>query len=758
MKKRFSWVSISLLQIGWLVLGCQQAAPKEAISLAPINTPYKAYALQTADYYIDSLDGFMAQWRTEFQIPSSGEFKPTAVEMYLAALYANLYEDLGSADREYLEAAKTICLRYGEYKSLFLQEDSLRIEYQSGIPTVPDFFQIPKYARACEVLITAGVLSTAERQQLEIELAESADFLMVTQEWGPMNRAMLRAEGLLYVAKLLPQHPRHHSWEDMGNAILKDNLENWSIEDAGMYGMIWMYSLCGYANDVAEDPAVLNTATTRYYFEYYKELLCPAGVIPDYGDGWWRSWWFASVPVFETGALLFNNQELKWAAEYTFERNVKKEGHSISLALKYLEASMWGNPSLVAKTPNGTSQQVLEDQIGKKVVFRNGYDPEDAYLLLNYKDEGSDGWLYRENLRNTLSVAHEKMHHGHSDENSIVFLMQGKSVLLRDGGYRDAIPSGEAGSYRADIFHNRLVARKGQPEEHQSAMDFLKNEGFYVPSRTQKIDFYTSSLVHHSRTRLVDESTGFVHDRIVDYIPSKGLFVVSDVVEASEEGTFTFSTLWHGQQVINSGSNWAITRYDSIGKWQNTGKHRLYLHLLQKEPIHKEIVPLNRHKQQEYTLCNTQSRFFEKGAQAVFVTVLLPLDEGQKAPDAKNLRFIQSDPNVIGIRIAIDHSVLTLAHKVDLQQDLQRQWPKPRYTAQSGTWSMEGFTTDAQSFYALETETQYHIVAANTTEVALNGGIVFKQAPVTNEYRLDGGPATAAPWKVRMIDKVIEKH
>lgn len=717
-----------------------------------------SYAINAADYYIDSLDQFLAGWRSTYKPDPSGHFKPSAIEMYLATLYANLYVADTKRKRDYINAAKNICLRYGEYKDLFLPQDSLRPEYLNGVPAVPDFFQIPKYARTCEVLFNSGTLSPTEREHIETELAQSADFLMVTQEWGAMNRAMLRAEGLLYIVKLLPQHPHNYEWRQMGETILADNIENWSIEDAGMYGMIWMYSMCGYVHDVAENDELLDNPLSRYYFDYYKELICPAGVIPDYGDAWWRSWWYASVPVFELGAKTFNSNELKWAASHTFEKNVKMDGHSASLALKYLEAALWGAPDINPVVPTKASAQVLDDQIGKKVVFRNGRETNSTYLLLNYKDQGTDGWLYREHLRNTLSVSHEKMHHGHSDENSIAFWMHENTVLLRDGGYRDAIPSGQNGSYRADIFHNRLVVRKGQPEGEQHTLDFLKNDGFYRNVSTQKIDFYTSKHIDHSRTQLVDEALGYKHDRIIDYVKGGGFFVVTDLVEITKSGPLTLSTLWHGQHILDSAANWFITRYDSIGKWKNPGNHRLYLHFLQPSALSLEQSPINRHRQQEHVISNTQSRFFEKGEKVLFSTVMIPLKENEKVPEQGNIGLIKTSENAFGLEITYNNTLTILAHKIDLKKDLVREWPKPTYTSMSGNIQVGPYSTDAQSFFVIETDDHTDVTAANTTQIEFLDAVIFEQPPVTNEYRLDGGTATSAPWKVRLVERTLPKN
>jgi hypothetical protein len=97
--------------------------------------------------------------------------------------------------------------------------------------------------------------------------------------------------------------------------------------------------------------------------------------------------------------------------------------------------------------------------------------------------------LQRDYLRQTLSVEEEKMHHGHADENSICLLMSGGSVLLHDGGYRDDLPSGKWGAYRADYFHNRVVARKNKRAAGQDLSGFIRNSGAYRKVQTQKIDF-----------------------------------------------------------------------------------------------------------------------------------------------------------------------------------------------------------------------------------------------------------------------------
>ena len=133
----------------------------------------------------------------------------------------------------------------------------------------------------------------------------------------------------------------------------------------------------------------------------------------------------------------------------------------------FTDAFRWADDAIHAKPPVSLSQEVLEDVVGKKVAFRDGWEPTSTFLLLNYRDEGDGGILGRDYLRQTISVEEEKMHHGHADENSIALLMSGGSVLLHDGGYRPDLPSGPWGAWRADYFHNRVIARRNKREKDQ---------------------------------------------------------------------------------------------------------------------------------------------------------------------------------------------------------------------------------------------------------------------------------------------------
>ena len=179
--------------------------------------------------------------------------------------------------------------------------------------------------------------------------------------------------------------------------------------------------------------------------------------------------------------------------------------------------------------------------------------PTSTFLMLNYRDEGDGGLLQRDYLRQTLSVEEEKMHHGHADENSICLLMSGGSVLLHDGGYRDDLPSGKWGAYRADYFHNRVVARKSKRAAGQDLFEFIRNSGAYRKVQTYKIDFLNFKDVDVSRTRLVDADLGYEWDRAITYVKAGDFFIVVDGIRVRTPGYYTFANLWHTRKIIEQG-------------------------------------------------------------------------------------------------------------------------------------------------------------------------------------------------------------
>ncbi|MFY0671948.1 MAG: hypothetical protein JXQ87_01005 [Bacteroidia bacterium] len=717
-----------------------------------VDKDYFDYSINTANKFIDSLDGYLNQWRQNFGFDDAGNLKTGASEVYLAALCANLYEL--NKNEKYLDAAKKIIINYEDYRALAGDPKKLRPEYEAGIPPISNFFLPPKYARAAQVVKNSGTCGKEEVKTIDRILSETAEFTLRTQEWGPMNRAMLRAEGLLLTCLVVDQHEHKQQWSQMGTTILEDNMTNWSIEDAGMYNMIWLYSLCGYYGYHPIENRNLNNPYFHYYLEYFKNLQSPAGVIPDFGDGWWRSWWYAAVPVFEMGAKTFNNPEFKWIAENTFYNNTDFDKKNITLALKFTEAMIWGNSTLESQMPMNGSRQVLDDLAGKKVAFRNGWDDKSTYLLYNYKDQGKNGTIFKRNLSNTLSVSHEKMHHGHSDELSISLLMHNGSILLHDGGYRPKLPSGPNGEWRADIFHNKMVFRSGDVFDSRFEFSKLKDQGFYKESSTENVDFVKGAFCEHSRTKEVIIEKGIGHERIIDYLPNDGIFVVFDLIKSTNQN-YSANNLWFSQNIIEKGEHWYLTNYDSIGKWENPGDESLYIIFNPENESEIFTEKVERHKQEEVVMVEHKKLSEKEGNTEVFITVLAPKSSNIEPESV----FYKSEisKNAFGTSIIIAADTHNFCHKIDLEGDTARTWPRPKYTFESSKISINEFSSDADFLYVWKAMERNYFMSVNCTKVENESETLFEQAKNTNEFRQDGGATTADAWKVRKIERTVFK-
>ncbi|MGB6121587.1 MAG: hypothetical protein WBG80_06760, partial [Bacteroidota bacterium] len=305
---------------------------------------YLAYATAAAREAWEGLDAYHERWRKNIDVQYVFGYNPPGNDVYLAALYANLFEIQG--DSSYLHRARDLLVPFGEYKKAYPADYvKTRAEYAKGLPAIPNIFFFPKYLRAYEVLKMYDVLTADEQAVIERDIAESADFVTNFQEWGPMNRAMLRAECLVYAAKLVPNHPHSGRWAMMGKAIADDSWGQWEVEDATGYHGIWLYSLLTFASDIREDESLYRTAVLHYYFDYFLALVCPAGIVPDFGDANWGGGWNRMIPFFEKGAAVYKEPRLRWAAEQIFRKYLDPmpERKSVFSALVLTDAVRWGD-------------------------------------------------------------------------------------------------------------------------------------------------------------------------------------------------------------------------------------------------------------------------------------------------------------------------------------------------------------------------------------------------------------------------------
>ena len=225
--------------------------------------------------------------------------------------------------------------------------------------------------------------------------------------------------------------------------------------------------------------------------------------------------------------------------------------YCLGLALRWLDPAV-PFTSLVREK----SAEVIDDLVSKKITFRSAHGD---YGLLNYRDQGPYARYQRDYINASIYAPQEKPHHGHADENSLVILMADQTVLLADGGYLARFEDG----WRADVFHNRVVARTGFPPE-SDIFDYLKTDTTNHPVTTEKIHFGNFGSLDYARTRLVDRERGYTGDRITLFAPETGLYIVVDSILIDEAGHKVFCNIWHPDKILRQGADYVVSWPDRI--------------------------------------------------------------------------------------------------------------------------------------------------------------------------------------------------
>ena len=695
----------------------------------------------------------VAEWKRSTRPNVLWGYDAPAHPVYLASTLAFLYAETG--DRSYAERTAQLLSSFGDLReTLPPGYAATRAEYSDGVPSLSNFFYLPPYVRAYLRIKDSGALDARAKAKIEKEVAESVDFIFRFPEWGAHNRAMLRAESLTYAALAMPGHPRAAKWKQMAETIASDSLKHWEIEDTSHYTPVWLLALFSYA-EAAGRPEVCSSPIIRYTLEYLTKLIGPSGTVPDFGDAWWLS---ASdglrlTAVFEKGAAVFRDPELKWAARSIYGTARRRDGAiGVGEAYSLTDAWRWTDESLKPAPPTTLSQEVLEDIVGKKMVFRSGWDAGSTYCLLNYRDEGDGAWAERRYLRQTLSVEEEKMHHGHADENSIVLLTHKGSVLLHDAGYRDDLPSGEFGAWRQDYFHNRVVARKNKRDHHQPLLEFIRNSGAYRPVVTRKVDFLNLKHADMSRTRLLDEELGYEWDRVITYIRSLACFVVIDGIRVLRPDYFTFASLWHAQKILARGEHFFDVATDSLPGFAFPESQSLLIYFPETYAKTEGEEPIRRHSQAERMMYQAVSSQYKAGDTELFVTVLQPHDRAtspERLLQAYRLVKTSLPYRSVGLEIRDGDARHYLCVKLDLDAEAARENIRPRYTWELGRVSYGDFETDAHFMLATAGGGSLDYSAANVLKLLYRGKVMLEALPNTFGLQLDGAAdrVGSARWR-----------
>ncbi|MFC2097058.1 hypothetical protein ACFLSI_01865 [Bacteroidota bacterium] len=760
MKKLAIFILTFLLSIGTF---SQESKP------VPMKK-YLEFARSSADWTWENQDSLIEVWRGKIDPENVFGYRPPSRLLEMATIYATLYEIEGK--KKYAERAKNVLLSYNDYKKEYPEESARkRTDYEDGVPALPDFFTTMRYIRPFDILNKKAFLNNDEKEKIENVIVESLKYLLRTQEWGAMNRSALRAETLAWAIRAIPDHPITKKLMIYEKALGADNWGQWEIEDASLYHAVWLYSLLGYADAKDNLKGLFHTPEMYYYGQYFLHLMSPEGMIPDFGDANWNSNWNRYLVFFEAAAKAYNDPELKWAASIIANKFIDFDNiQNIGLAFLFLDCYRYGTDKLISQVPKELSEEVMEDVQGKKIVFRTGWDKKSSYMLLNYRDEGDGGLLFRDYLRDAIPVEEEKMTHGHSDENSIPLFMYKGSVMLHDGGYRDYMPSGPYGAYRQDYFHNRLCVRSekiwmGQkegeyrysvPDRHeipgQSVLGFLHNSGAYRKVRTQKIDFLTFPDLDYSRTRLIDDNMGYEWDRVLAYIKDPEMIVVFDIVKSKKEEFFTASNLWHTRKIIDKGEHWYETQYDVLGNVKLNTDNNLLIYFPKNHYRLEQVENEKRHYQDEIVISETTAQHFEIGQHIAFVTVLIPHPAGENPEEYVNkIKYIASDSDGKGVSVEITakNRTIHLGVKCDMRMDMQRDYRRPKYTYESGKIKYKYLETNGDFFYTSLKDNKLSYTVVNLTKAKYKGKIIFSQPANFFGLAFDGSSDESGIGKAR---------
>ncbi len=655
-----------------------------------------------------SYDMILEDWRRHLE--SSNEYAAPGPPLYAALVEGLLFH--ATKDEKHAHRAKEALLSYAEFPNE--APDSLKRSqrYSKGIyPVTPTFGGMSLFLRAYEFIKDSRQMRRKDREILKTIIANTAESYFQFPEWGAHNRAAKSGLSLAYAAQLFPDHARAPTWSSLGKLMIDSSLRHWSLEDASMYCLIWLADLMIYL-DFAGDPTIFESPMMKYYFDYFTNLFCPLGMVPDYGDSNWGSAWDLCMILMEKGATVYQNPYMKYVADRIF-RQARQEG---KFGIYSIFAYLWADDKVESRVPDAISAEVVDEVIGKKIVFRNGWEGDATYLLLNYMDEGDIGWYYKEHLRNTIVVTAEKMHHGHADENSIATLIKNGSFLLHDGGYREALPNG---AYRSDVYHNRIVVRKGKPKK-QTLFDFMHNLGAYQPVKTRKIHFKVFKDIDVSRTEVIDERNGYHWDRIITYLKRLDCFVVQDGLRILGSGELTIGNLFWTRQIHVSEENYFDTSLDLIGLVGAMGNPRIAVE------ERKRYAYTNRKGQRlliyfspdadktigtseamrcylpEKCMHQSSSRTFKPGDFISFTTLLFPHNDLERIEEfIDGIEVLQTDqyPRATAIRLNHLGASASICAKHDLSLGLVRPNARPTYTYEAGKIRYGGIISDAAYVY-----------------------------------------------------------
>lgn len=608
---------------------------------------------------------------------------------------------------------------------------------------------------ALERIKNSGLLTKSDIQIIETKILESAErALKYWVEWGAMNHATQSLVNNLAAAmKYFPDHPDYEQWKQKLDINLSASWGMWSIEDSQIYIPAWNKPLMQCAELLGREEEYYAMPQTKYYFDYLVQLMTPGGQIVEFGDGrYGRGYtWTWMISVLEKGASVYRDGKMKWAAHRLFEAHVKELGHDADGEL--VEAYLWADDSIAEEIPTDPTRLVLEDYVGKKVVFRSGWHRDATYLFLNYMDDAPFGIDGKEYLINTINVEAEKNHHGHADENAICLMMKNGSILLYDSNYRETSSAGPDGQFRADVFHNKLVVRNDLADPNWRLLPFLLDGGRYKFVSTKLMHFRRFKDVDISRTRLTYDKMGYQWDRLITYLKEKEWFVIFDIVKILEDGDLTLANLFYTQFIADFDPEnpvWYDTYYRTIAAEPNLAPYyagevnnldtRLLMYFPEADSFRCGAEQQRNNVQTEWAVYNARADSFKAGELLIFTTMLIP-HSAKKNPaeivnELSDMKIFHQG-NGYGLQFPSKDGFVQINAMIDLEAEYLEENIRPRYNFESGRAEYGDLVTDARYCYIKKYGNVLNYSFYNASRLDFGGRTIF-QAEKMNHGQDDG--------------------
>lgn len=605
---------------------------------------------------------------------------------------------------EYAEIALALIGRIADIYEVVNKKFKLSIDDLDALQFIEAAFSGGPFSKGCLILREAGLLGDELYRRMQPVWESTARFAMRLPEWGPFNRCVLRVITLSRFARLYPNSPLAKEAGDLARFCAEDSIGRWTMEDTTLYNGVWYICVAEYLHE--NNIRNYRTDTIlHYYATYFVHTQTPEGSIPDYGDARIRDWGCPALCLgfLEWAAAIYNDGFVKYSAMKLLDWGKRYYGKGIAggwHVRSYALAADMADAKVKPEKPEYLSGEVIEDLVGKKLIWRGKEDDENKeYLMLNYRDEGKYALLARQNMFCTIPAPAEKVHHGHADENAITSYFYRDKPLLCDGGYRDAIV--DHGAFRADFYHNKVVMRNGRIFHEKGFLEYAEDLGAYLKVETEKV-FYQEMLgLEIGRTRMDDPHHRTVYDRTIIHFPTGG-FAVIDSVKAKQTYEYTLGQMWFGGEILKCGDNdWTIAQNfgkDAMGP-KGTENLKLRLALVRKD-LKVSLEKLRRnYNDDQYALTQYYSEYLGEGEYIHFVTLLLPEDGAED--EKRNDKIIKSascklvNGNAVEFKVTVGGKKYVIGMKLDEKYGYNDHRHRPTYSFEAGKISYTDFTTDA---------------------------------------------------------------